>query len=202
MQSEVTKNLFAAKLAAQKAIGVVKKDKINPQTKSKYASWDSILAMLIPCLNDAGIVMTVIPTLNNENICVSVRLDHPASGEWVVFDGYEISKDANNKNTRANQVQNEAGVLTYAKRYAVSAIFNIATDEDTDGASVTQRQSSLADKKSEYASLLAQICKNKKLERDQANNLILERAGNISNLDNYSKYTKICIVAQNILKEK
>lgn len=217
--SESVKNLFLAKLQCQKELKTVKKDKENPQTRSKYASWDAILETLIPVLNKNGLVLTPIPGSSEERISIKVRLDHPDSGEWCEFEEYSFPKDSNSKNTRASQVQNEGGILTYAKRYAVTALFNIAADEDTDGnlyrqqvqnqnqyqqKKVTQDtvSNTLNTKKKLYSSFLNKICEKMNLDKEAAKKLITDKAGDLSNLNELDKYTAVCVSAQKILEGK
>lgn len=215
--SESVKNLFLAKLQCQKELKAVKKDKENPQTRSKYASWDAILETLIPVLSKNGLVLTPIPGSSEERISIKVRLDHPESGEWCEFEEYSFPKDSNSKNTRASQVQNEAGILTYAKRYAVTALFNIAADEDIDGNSYRQQnqqnqyqqnqqnrgvQDALNTKKKLYSSFLNKICEKMNLDKEVAKKLITDKAGDLSKLNELDKYTAVCVSAQKILEGK
>lgn len=215
--SESVKNLFLAKLQCQKELKAVKKDKENPQTRSKYASWDAILETLIPVLSKNGLVLTPIPDSSEERISIKVRLDHPESGEWCEFEEYSFPKDSNSKNTRASQVQNEAGILTYAKRYAVTALFNIAADEDIDGNSYRQQnqqnqyqqnqqnrgvQDALNTKKKLYSSFLNKICEKMNLDKEVAKKLITDKAGDLSKLNELDKYTAVCVSAQKILEGK
>ncbi|WP_300999373.1 ERF family protein [Lactobacillus taiwanensis] len=132
-QSLEIKELMAAKLEVQKQLEPISKGKKNPHTQSMYVSLDAILNSLLPLANENGLVITSIPYITDNSVGISIRLDHPESGQWIIFAPYTISKEANNRNTRASQAQNEGGLLTYAKRYALSAIFNIVSDEDTDG---------------------------------------------------------------------
>ncbi|WP_162149491.1 ERF family protein [Ligilactobacillus equi] len=132
-QTPDIKQLMICKLKVQAELPSITKDKTNPQTHSQYVSLDAINKALMPVASKHGIVITPIPISNSEYIGIAVRLDHPESGQWIVFPPYYISRNGNNRNTRASQVQNEGGILTYCKRYAISAVFNIVADDDLDG---------------------------------------------------------------------
>lgn len=131
--SESIKNLLFAKLKVQQNMGEVKKDKSNPQTHSTYATLDAINKALIPVANEAGLLVTFMPKTTEQDIGVVLRLDHPESEEFIEYDPYLIPKGGNNNNSRANLVQNQGGLITYARRYLISAVFNISADEDADG---------------------------------------------------------------------
>lgn len=131
-RSTSVKNLMRAKLNIQTNLPTITKDRFNPYTNSSYASLDAINSQLVKIANKFGIVITHIPVTTDSKIGVAVQLDHPESGEFIIFPPYFMSRMSNN-NSKGSQIQKEGGVMTYLKRYALSAIFNIVVDDDQDG---------------------------------------------------------------------
>lgn len=134
--SQEISNLF-------KALCECKKDFI-PLSKSKhgygynYTPLDTIIDMLNTVLPKHGINFVQFPSTVGENYSLTTRVFH-VSGEWmedtIIFNLTEISK--------ANDTQKLGASITYFRRYTLSSIFGIASDEDIDGnieASIASQQ--------------------------------------------------------------
>lgn len=116
-----------------KALCECKKDFV-PLSKNKkgygynYTPLDSVIDMLNTVLPKHGINFVQFPSTIGENYALTTRIFHE-SGEWmedtIIFNMTEISK--------ANDTQKLGASITYFRRYALSAIFGIASDEDIDG---------------------------------------------------------------------
>ena len=116
-----------------KALCECKKDFV-PLSKNKkgygynYTPLDSVIDMLNTVLPKHGINFVQFPSTVGENYALTTRIFHE-SGEWmedtIIFNMTEISK--------ANDTQKLGASITYFRRYALSAIFGIASDEDIDG---------------------------------------------------------------------
>lgn len=116
-----------------KALCECKKDFV-PLPKNKkgygynYTPLDSVIDMLNTVLPKHGINFVQFPSTIGENYALTTRVFHE-SGEWmedtIIFNMTEISK--------ANDTQKLGASITYFRRYALSAIFGIASDEDIDG---------------------------------------------------------------------
>lgn len=120
-----TKNLFSALADFQNEISVIAK-----QTKGygyKYADLPTIFAEIKPLLKKHNLGFTQLVGDYN----VTTVLFHTPTGESVSTKT-EIPKGIKLKNINDFQVLGSG--ITYIRRYAISAILGIITDEDTDGA--------------------------------------------------------------------
>ncbi len=129
--SETFAKLSAALVAAQAQIKGVAKNSTNPHFKSKYASLDDIVAAVRPVLasHKLAIVQGACdPIIDHggslEGFSVETMLVHE-SGEWI----------ANAAIVPLTKVdaQGAGGAMTYGRRYGLSALLSLATDEDDDG---------------------------------------------------------------------
>jgi hypothetical protein len=118
-------------VAAQAALRPVGKDAKNPAFRSKYASLDAIMEAVRPTLAAHGLAVTqgvVHPETGDGGklvgITVETRLLH-ASGEWMTsVTPVPVAKaDAHGLGS----------ALSYGRRYGVSALLALSTDEDDDG---------------------------------------------------------------------
>ncbi len=98
----------------------IKKDASNPFFKSKYMSLDNILTVLNPLLKDHKLLIF-----------------HATENKEVVTTVYDIESDEAVSSrfplVETNDPQKYGSCITYAKRYNLSQLFNIITDEDDDG---------------------------------------------------------------------
>ena len=102
------------------------KDKNNPFFKSKYVPLENVVDSIVKASKDNGLSFSQFAeTDENGNICVSTLVMHK-SGEWIQYPKLRMKPE---KNTP----QALGSAITYAKRYALSAIFGITSDEDNDG---------------------------------------------------------------------
>lgn len=129
-QSQSISKLAAALVAAQKEMPVIPKSAENPFFKSQYASLDCILELVKPILCNHG--LTVIqgsssPVSDAEGRItgfVGTTMLLHESGEWVETSlAMPLAK---------SDPQGMGSAVTYFKRYGVSALLNLATEEDDD----------------------------------------------------------------------
>lgn len=102
------------------------KDKDNPFFKSKYVPLENVVEAITETSGEFGLSFIQFP-LNDANgrVGVTTLLMHE-SGEWIESEPIFA--------TPAKQDAQGAGsVITYLKRYSLSAIFGITSDEDDDG---------------------------------------------------------------------
>lgn len=104
----------------------VEKDGTNPFLKNKYATLDNIVDAVRPLLAEHGLSIVQVPTdAESGSIAMTTILLHE-SGEWLES-GTLIMKPV-------KQTPQEIGsVLTYARRYQLSAFLSLNTGEDDDG---------------------------------------------------------------------
>lgn len=107
---------------AQGELEDAKKDAINPHFKNKYASLSSVRSAITPVFSRNGLAVTQLNEPHGDaGVCVVTLLMHE-SGEWIQSKLFvpATKKDA----------QGFGSALSYARRYALAAIANIATDDD------------------------------------------------------------------------
>lgn len=118
--------LYEALSKAQGLVKAVHKTKVNPQFKSKYASLDDILEMIRPITAECGLAIIQIPVFEETSCGVKTTITH-SSGESL--DCGELLLPLG----RSGGAQGAGSSLTYARRYAISALFCISCDDDDDG---------------------------------------------------------------------
>lgn len=136
--SESINELAAALAKAQAEIKNAAFNKVNPHFKNKYADLSAVRDAVTAPLAKHGISIAQGMEPSNGHLIVATRLMH-SSGQWLES-GYPIIND-----TSKPQVMGSA--LTYARRYSLSAICNIASEEDDDAeaASKTNGNGSVSD---------------------------------------------------------
>lgn len=127
-------NIIKALVKAQSEIKTIKKDRENPIARSQYATLDAIFDEVLPKLNAQGLFVTQEPMMKEEEngqvyLGVKTTIWHE-TGEKLEYEPLFMPIE---ENARMNVSQQSGSVITYAKRYAISAILGISTDEDKDG---------------------------------------------------------------------
>lgn len=125
-QSESIAKLAAALVLAQTEMGGAVKDAANPFFKSKYADLGSVIkAIKEPC-SKHGLSYIQLPIRSENGVGVVTRLLHE-SGEWLEGE-YTLPMVKNDP-------QAAGSAITYARRYALSALFSIPqVDSDAEDA--------------------------------------------------------------------
>jgi len=128
--SESIASLAAALVAAQGDIKAVEKSATNPHFKSKYATLDSIVAMARPALARHGLaVIASAPSDDGNALRVETMLVH-ASGEWL---SNEVSIPLAKKDP-----QGAGAAVTYGRRFGLSSLLSLTSEEDDDGNAASQ----------------------------------------------------------------
>ncbi len=122
-RSENIAEISKAMVQFQANVENVKKGSANPFFKSKYADLGDILAAIRKPLSDAKLAIVQGPEQFEGEAVITTMLVHE-SGEWFRSKIKIRPKDAG--------PQALGSVITYARRYALSAMLCIATDEDDD----------------------------------------------------------------------
>lgn len=125
--SETTNSLFKALIEAAPEISSIGKSK--QAYGYKYATLDSLIDMLRSVLPKHGLWYVQMPTRQNGVSALTTRVFH-TSGEWIE-DSIEMTDTE--LQGKANDTQRVGASITYYRRYALSAIFGVAADEDVDG---------------------------------------------------------------------
>ena len=119
--------------ACQKQMTTISKDSDNPQTRSKYASYEQLDKALRPIYTEAGFSVTFTTCPDEclaEMVRVKMSLMHIAGGQVE----YLVEMPCDGKGAKGNQVMTRThatgSALTYARRYLLCLAFNISTGDD------------------------------------------------------------------------
>lgn len=116
------------------------KDANNPFFKSKYVPLENVVEAITESANKNGLSFTQFPSSDEAgNVTVGTLVMH-SSGEWIEYDPIKMKPVKNDP-------QSIGSAITYAKRYALSAIFGITSDPDDDGNEATQTKKQAPAKK-------------------------------------------------------
>lgn len=129
--TEPTANIYAALVAVQKKIPkIVKGNTVSfKSVKYKYADLESILSIVRPLLNDAGIFLS--QDLTSEGTEVKCRTVLYSVDGSHIESGY-VAVPATGGN---NDAQARGSAATYARRYSLCATLGISADDDDDALS-------------------------------------------------------------------
>lgn len=124
-KSDSIQNLAAALSKFQEEIKNPSNSADNPFFKSKYAPLSDVLNLVRPILSKNGLSVLQSPSGNGQDIIITTMLLH-SSGEWIEADPLVLKAD---KPT----AQGAGSAITYGRRYAVSAVLGISSEDDDDG---------------------------------------------------------------------
>lgn len=132
MKSEQVNELAAALAKAQGEIKNAVVNKTNPHFKNKYADLSSVRDAIQGPLAKNGLAYTQVIEIRESGMVLVTALWH-TSGQWISSE-YLLPETA--------RPQEMGSALTYARRYSLSAMVGIATDEDDDaeGAEAAKQQ--------------------------------------------------------------
>lgn len=130
--SESIKNISEALRKFQGAVGPVAKSAVNPFFKSKYAPLEAIIEHTQEHLVREGLSYSQFP--DGEGLTTILMHDR---GEWM---------KATMKVHMGAKPQDQGSAITYARRYALSAVLGLATEDDDDGNAASQPKAATAPK--------------------------------------------------------
>ena len=96
----------------------------------KYADLPSIVETINPILKKCGLSFTQLTGGNAESVSVTTILIHSKSGEYFET---TISSSVKANAGKMSEIQAVGSIITYLRRYSLSSILGIVTDEDVDG---------------------------------------------------------------------
>ena len=107
-------------------------DASNPHFKSKYATLAAIMEVARPALTANGIAVIQGTSVDGEppRVQVTMVLVH-VSGEWI--------RETLSIKPARDDAQSVGSAISYARRYALSALVGIVADEDDDGEAAVGR---------------------------------------------------------------
>jgi hypothetical protein len=129
-KSESIKNLGIALAKFQGDIKNPENTAINPAWKSKYAPLSEILNLVRPLLSKHGLSLFQMPINSENGVGVTTTLLHE-SGEWIETDPLILKLEKQN-------AQGAGSCITYARRYSLSAVLGISSEDDDDANSISQ----------------------------------------------------------------
>ena len=116
------KNLAIALVKAQLEMTTPKKGSVNPFYKNKYADLNDVLAAVVPALNNNGIVLLQpLVNIDGKNFVKTVLMHE--SGE--TFESLAEIFCA-----KQNDAQAYGSGISYARRYSLSSICGIGSEDD------------------------------------------------------------------------
>jgi hypothetical protein len=125
-------NSFTQKvILAQAAIGTLHRDATNPHFKSKYTTLDHILEAARPALAAHGLLLSQHLTATDTVVTRISDEDNELVSEVRICGG------------NTTNPQQFGSAVTYARRYALTALLAISTDADDDGELVAANRPSL-----------------------------------------------------------
>nr|WP_229292221.1 ERF family protein [Staphylococcus ratti] len=113
-------------VAFRKEVKQPLKDKNNPFFKSKYVPLENVVEAIDEAATPHGLSYTQWALNDSQGrVGVATMLMHE-SGEYIEYDPVFM-------NAEKNTPQGAGSLISYLKRYALSAIFGITSDPDDDG---------------------------------------------------------------------
>lgn len=122
--------LEKAFLKAQKKMEHVAKDATNPFFKSKYSTYESVVAAVKGPLNDVGLTYRHTSRFEGDKYLVGTYLIHSDTGEKSNV--FEMP-------TKVGNPQETGSGLSYSRRYTLAALCGVASSEDDDGAAASSK---------------------------------------------------------------
>lgn len=174
------KDLLTALIKAKKEFKPIVKSADNPFYKSKYATLDTILdAIEEPLLNNGLLLLQ--PVFGN---VLYTQIYHAETGQ-VLESTYDLPD--------LSDPQKLGSAISYAKRYAVSAMLCLSTDDDDDGNAASGKSDVITKAQVDKLQKLVTESTSKKLTPETAKSIILKHgythSSNILKVD-YDKIYK------------
>ena len=179
-KSESIVELSKALAKFQEEVKQPLKDKNNPFFKSKYVPLENVVEAITDVAPKNGLSF-VQWALNDENgrVGVATMLMHE-SGEWIEFDAVHMKAD---KET----AQGAGALITYLKRYSLSAVFGITSDQDDDGNGASGNKAPKSATSVEIGNLKKEIIAFSKLMAEQGKDVKPEQVEQTLNITDYTK---------------
>ena len=134
-KSPETKNVIGALIKAQAEMPKnIAFDSKNPYYNSQYASLGAVINAVGPVLARHGLNVLQLPASESFAVGLASVIIHE-SGEWI------SSKILVPIQASGNVAQEAGKAITYLRRYSLSAICGVYSDEDNDGNEPVKKQS-------------------------------------------------------------
>lgn len=127
--SDQIDQIAQALVAAYPGLEDVAKTVENKFGGYNYAPLDAVTALIRPVLSQNGIIpLQEVTSLADGRIGLSTRLLH-SSGQWIASDPLPMTVESRKGMTAAQAV---GSTITYARRYGLTAMLGIASEDDDD----------------------------------------------------------------------
>ena len=179
-KSESISELSKALAKFQENVKQPLKDKNNPFFKSKYVPLENVVEAITQEAPKHGLSF-VQWALNDESgrVGVATMLMHE-SGEFIEFDPVHMKAD---KET----AQGAGALISYLKRYSLSAVFGITSDQDDDGNSASGNKAVKSATQAEIGNLKKEIIAFSNLMKEQGKDVKPEQVEQTLNITDYTK---------------
>lgn len=172
-RSETQSEILKALANFHKNIIQPKKDANNPFFKSKYVPLENVTDVIDKVAPVYGLAYAqeALTDADKGMVGVTTLLTHE-SGEWIEFDPLFLKAD---KQT----AQGYGSAITYARRYALSSAFGIASETDDDGNETTTQtanaQKSFNDERGQFMNRIQSVANAKGGNPDKTYSYILKQ---------------------------
>lgn len=130
IKSESIKELAGALSKFTGEVSNPKNTAKNPQFNSKYAPLEEILNVVRPLLAKQGLSVIQSTTGALEAVTITTILLHE-SGEFIETEPFILKGEQNARGgTKVVNVQGAGSMITYIRRYQISALLGLASEDD------------------------------------------------------------------------
>lgn len=152
MKSEKLDLLIPALIKAQGELEHAKKDSQNPHFKSKYADLATVLD-------------TCKEVLKTNDLAITHQRESTESGEYLITTVWHKSAQYISSRSKLMPTKQDpqgfGSAITYARRYDLSALIGLASDDDDgNAASAPAKKESLASRNKRYEALIDELSKS------------------------------------------
>lgn len=119
------------------------KDKNNPFYKSKYVPLENVAEAIDKTSTKFGLTYTQYPVSNEKGEVGVATMLHHESGEYMEYPPLMVKPE---KNTP----QGVGSAITYSRRYSLSTVFGITSDQDDDGNEASGKRSNQNNQRQNY----------------------------------------------------
>lgn len=140
-----TPEFFTGLAKAQNEFLPVRKNRVNPATRSKYADLESVFNAVKPALNANGFFLYQKVGSDEQSVSVETLLGRGASE--VLSSGVLKVPYSNLQNRGTNSAQALGSARTYACRYSLCSFLCVVAEDDDDGNAATEPQQTPAPSK-------------------------------------------------------
>ncbi|NWL87589.1 ERF family protein [Paenibacillus sp. 79R4] len=144
--SESISNISAALSKFQSEVKQPKKDTNNPFFNSKYVPLEGVVSVITEPLAKHGLSYIQSTGTEDEQVTITTLLMH-TSGEFIESDPLKLPGHQVKKNGEKDfNPQGIGSAITYGRRYSLTALLGIASEDDDDGNSGTRDPKQTDDK--------------------------------------------------------